>query len=68
MSAARFRKARVSRKDCVSCGACAKVCPKGAIAVWHGLYAVVDEQRCIGCGRCANECPAGIISMAETER
>ncbi|MBP5212852.1 MAG: 4Fe-4S binding protein [Pyramidobacter sp.] len=68
MSAARLRKARVSREDCVSCGACAKVCPKGAIAVCHGLYAKVDEERCIGCGRCANECPAGIISLTETER
>ena len=68
MSAARFRKARVSRDDCVSCGACAKVCPKGAIAVWRGLYAVVDEQLCIGCGRCASECPAGIIQIAEAAR
>ncbi len=58
----------VPRDDCVSCGACAKVCPKGAISVYRGLYARVDPMLCIGCGRCAAECPAGIISLVEVTR
>ena len=59
------RKARVSQADCVACGSCVKVCPKGAVAVYKGLYAQVDEALCIGCGKCAAECPAAIIEMAE---
>ena len=61
------RKARVSQPDCVACGSCVKVCPKGAIKVYKGLYASVDEALCIGCGRCAAECPAAIIEMGEVE-
>ncbi len=59
------RKAWVPADDCVSCGACVKVCPKGAIKIYKGLYALVDEEHCIGCGRCAAECPAAIIIMKE---
>ena len=51
--------------DCVACGSCVKVCPKGAIKVYKGLYAQVDEALCIGCGKCAAECPAAIIVMEE---
>lgn len=57
------RKAIVSTRDCVACGCCIKVCPKGAITVLKGVYAKVDEALCIGCGKCAKECPASIISM-----
>ena len=59
------RKARVSQKDCVACGSCVKVCPKGAIKVYKGLFAQVDDVLCIGCGRCAAECPAAIIEVVE---
>ena len=59
------RKARVVQKDCVACGCCVKVCPKGAVKIWKGLYAQVDEELCIGCGRCAAECPAAIIEVVE---
>ncbi len=52
---------------CVSCGACRKVCPKGAISIWKGRYAVVNEENCIGCGLCAKTCPAGCIEMKEAE-
>ena len=44
--------AHVDRKRCVSCGTCVQVCPRAAITVWHGCYAVVDCARCIGCGTC----------------
>jgi len=51
----------------VACGSCEKVCPRKAISIWRGLYAVVDESRCIGCGICAKECPASIIKVERLE-
>lgn len=56
--------------DCVACGCCVRVCPRGAIHIHFGVTAVVDLEKCVGCGRCASECPAGIIEViaAEEER
>jgi NADH-quinone oxidoreductase subunit F len=52
--------ARVEADLCVSCGACAKVCPFDAI---HrdpsGKFAV--DQRCEGCGACLDVCPMGAL-------
>ena len=50
---------------CVACGACLKACPKGAIAIYRGCYAVAEEDKCVGCGLCAKACPAGCISILE---
>lgn len=61
------RYARVDRDSCVACGSCVKVCPMGAITVWHGVEARVDLNRCVGCGRCAKECPAGSIELKERQ-
>ena len=41
--------------DCISCGACADVCPVGAISEGDGKY-VINED-CISCGACAGTCP-----------
>lgn len=57
------RKAIVNIRECVACGCCIKVCPRGAISVPKGIYAEIDKSLCIGCGKCANECPASIITM-----
>ncbi|MDD3114803.1 MAG: 4Fe-4S binding protein [Anaerovibrio sp.] len=57
--------AAVSTERCAACGACAALCPRGAIAVWHGCYADISQELCIGCGRCARECPAGSIEIRE---
>ncbi len=46
---------------CVACGVCVKVCPKDAISIYKGCYAVVDEEQCIGCGICEKNCPAGVM-------
>lgn len=54
-------------EDCVACGCCVKVCPLGAIFVWKGVAAQVDEVRCVGCGKCAKECPAEVITLIERE-
>ena len=55
------KKAQVPKEECVACGCCVKVCPKEAIRVYFGQYAMVDWSLCVGCGKCARECPASII-------
>lgn len=52
-------------EQCVACGACMGECPKGAVSVFRGCYAVVAADLCIGCGRCAKVCPAGCITVTE---
>ncbi len=41
--------------QCISCGACAKVCPKGAISL--SLPQRIRRDKCDRCGRCADVCP-----------
>lgn len=62
------RKAVVSIKECVACGCCMKVCPRNAISIPDGIYAVIDQNLCVGCGKCAKECPASIITLEVTEQ
>ncbi len=57
------RKAMVDKKRCVACGACEAVCPKCAIVVWKGCFAVVKEDICVGCGLCSRTCPAGCVQV-----
>lgn len=61
------RKAVIDKSQCVACGCCVKVCPKGAVSVPHGINAVIDETMCVGCGKCAKECPASIIILEERD-
>ena len=61
------RKAIVSTQECVACGCCIKVCPRSAISIPKGIYAMIDEELCVGCGKCAKECPASIITLEVTE-
>lgn len=58
---------RISRigKDCVACGSCVPICPKGAIQIKWGITAYVDREKCVGCGKCAKVCPAAVIDMVE---
>lgn len=57
--------AGVDKKRCVACGACVKACPRGALSVHKGCYAVVDREKCVGCGLCGKTCPAGCIAVEE---
>lgn len=51
------------REACAACGSCIDVCPRKAISIFRGSYAVVDATRCVGCGMCSRVCPAGVILM-----
>lgn len=60
--------------DGVSCGACARHCPAGAIHMLPkdgspGALAtpIVDTERCIGCGACEYLCPARPFSAIYVE-
>ena len=52
---------------CASCGACTHECPKGAITILKGCYAVVNAELCVGCGQCAQVCPTGCIELKNRE-
>ncbi len=56
----------VVAEDCSACGACAAVCPAGAIVIGEGKIEV--DERCIGCGLCAVHCPEEAIYMQEGEK
>jgi ferredoxin len=53
--------AHVVSDECVSCGACAAVCPVEAISEGPTKY-VVDPDTCIDCGACEEPCPTGAIA------
>jgi ferredoxin len=49
----------VNDSECTACGACADVCPEGAITVED--VAVINAEVCIECGLCVDECPVSAI-------
>jgi len=54
---------RIDDEACKKCGACAKVCPYGAIIWEKGQVATVVEAACAGCGACGAACTFGAITM-----
>jgi ferredoxin len=50
---------KIISDSCVACGACADVCPEGAITVDD--VAVIDSSKCVDCGACVDECPSDAI-------
>lgn len=55
--------AKISKDECVACGACVDICPEGAITVED--VAVVDEKKCLDCGACVDECPNNAIKLED---
>lgn len=62
-----MKKANVNLASCVACGVCRLQCPRQAIWIYKGCYAVVDESLCVGCGICAKACPANVIEVKERD-
>ena len=53
--------ATVDTARCTGCGACAAICPIGAIAV--DAAASIETSSCTGCGLCVDECPQEAIAL-----
>ncbi len=69
--------AYIDKSKCIECGACAKVCPFGAIVVhkrpcenackvkaikMNGQKAAqIDQSKCVFCGACVYQCPFGAM-------
>lgn len=47
--------------DCVGCGQCARLCPRGNISVVNGKASI--GTNCIGCLSCLQYCPKQAINM-----
>lgn len=52
----------IDPERCVSCLACVRVCPTGAVAVADRAVSIVDEA-CIRCGLCVPACPHDAIDV-----
>ncbi|WP_101910650.1 4Fe-4S dicluster-binding protein [Marasmitruncus massiliensis] len=65
MSVKTRKRAVVAQEECVACGCCVPVCPKGAIHIEKGMHAQIEQTLCVGCGKCKAVCPASVIQMAE---
>lgn len=58
----------ISKKKCINCYACVRVCPVKAIEVKDETsYAVILPNRCIGCGSCLNICPVDAITYQSSK-
>lgn len=49
---------------CVGCGECARVCPRGVLAVAGPQARIAASEACIACAACAMQCPEGALSFA----
>lgn len=57
------RLAKINTDYCAACGACTHICPRNAISIHKGCYAIVDTSLCVGCGMCSKTCPGQAITI-----
>ena len=57
----------INRDKCNGCGACAKACHEGAIAMVDGKAKLMRDDYCDGLGDCLPTCPTGAITFVERE-
>ena len=58
---------RIDEEKCTGCGACARACHEGAIAMVDGKAKLLRDDYCDGMGDCLPQCPAGAISFEQRE-
>lgn len=57
----------INEEKCNGCGACAKACHEGAIAMIEGKAKLMRDDYCDGLGDCLPTCPTGAITFVERE-
>ena len=55
----------VDKDICIGCGACASMCPVGAISFDDNGKAQIDYNICIRCKTCQSLCPVSAITIKE---
>ena len=60
------REMQIDREKCTGCGACAAICPNGAIHMEEGRP-IWNSDACTFCGKCENFCPTGIREIIGRE-
>lgn len=58
-------KIRRDESRCYQCGACAGICPVGALYIRRPEMAVIfDPDKCTGCGLCVTGCPVRAMEVS----
>ena len=60
-----FRSRPALGEGCTGCGACARLCPAGAIQI-QNRRAVIHRKKCVRCFCCQEFCPSGAMQVHRT--